>query len=89
MADETETKAQKARESCLFRVFSPILIRASEQWIPGSQDNPVIADLSDVEDEMIRWMLEHKMIESADGKPINIPTGNTVKRKPCPCSQRS
>ena len=78
---------QKARESCLFRVFESLCIGASGTWIAATRDKPVIADLSDVEDAMILWLLERKWIESADGTPINIPVG-TVKRKPCPCRHK-
>lgn len=80
-------KAQKARESCIYRVFTPLIIRASGQWIQGTPDEPVIADLSDVEDVMIRWLLDNKAIESADGEPVNKPTGK-VERKPCPCANK-
>jgi hypothetical protein len=78
----------KAREGCIYRVFTPLFIIASGQCIPGSRANPVIADLSDVSDEMIHWLLERDGIETADGEPINKPTG-AVDRPPCPCSKRS
>ena len=84
---ETKAKEQKARESCIYRVFTPLMIGASGQWIQGKADAPVIADLSDVGDVMIRWLLDHHMIESADGEPVNKATG-AVKRKPCPCANK-
>jgi hypothetical protein len=77
----------KAREGCIYRVFTPLCIRASSQWIPGSRANPVIADLSDVEDAMLKWLLNGGLIETADGEPINKPTG-AVARPPCPCSEK-
>ena len=83
----TEQKQQKARESCIFRVFTPLVIRASGDTIWGTQDAPVIADLSDVADVMILWLLASGAIESADGEPVNKPTGKTA-RKPCPCKNK-
>ena len=72
----------KARESCVFLVHSALCIRASGQWIPAG----VVADLSDCEDAFIRWALDNGVIETADGEPVNQPTGN-VDRPPCPCQK--
>jgi hypothetical protein len=77
----------KAREGCIYRVFTPLCIRASNQFIPGSQERPVIADLSDVDDAMLKWLLNGGLIETADGEPINKATG-AVSRPPCPCSEK-
>ena len=74
----------KARESCVFLVNTPLCIRASGQWINAGQ----IADLSDCSDAFIRWALEHGAIETADGEPVNVPTGNVIDRAPCPCQER-
>ena len=75
---------QKKRANCLYRVLTPLCTIASGQWIPAD----VIADLSDVDDKMIRWLLENHGIETADpaeGEPVfNTPTG-AVDRTPCPC----
>lgn len=83
----TKQTEELKRISCVFRVFTPLCIRASGAWIPGSLAEPVIADLSDVDDKMIRWLLEHKAIETADGEPINVPTGKRAGKRPCPCNQ--
>jgi hypothetical protein len=87
MAEQQTEKEQKARESCIYRVFSPLCIRSTGQYIMGTRDNPVIADLSDCEDASIKHLLTTGQIESADGEPINKPVG-AVKRKPCPCSKK-
>lgn len=87
LTEETVEEAPKVRASCIFRVFTPLCISASGQWIPGSQAAPVIADLSDVEDPMIRWLLERDLIETADGEPFNKPLGTAVQRPPCPCKK--
>ena len=75
------------RDSCTFRVFIPLCIRASGDWIPGTKEAPVIADLSDVADEMIRWLLERGSIETADGEPINKASGKRGEDRPCPCNK--
>ena len=88
MSEESNEKPQgKARESCIFRVFTPLCIAASGQWIQGTQARPVIADLSDVEDAMILWLLERNAIETATGEPVNRAIGK-VARKPCPCREK-
>ena len=87
----TKAKAEptepKARASCIYRVFTPLCILATNQWIPATRQQPLIADLSDVCDEMIRWLLDGGAIETAEGEPFNKPTG-AVRRKPCPCSEK-
>ena len=82
MSDE---KKPLKRTSCVYRVFAPLCIQASGQWINASPDKPVIADLSDVGDKMLRLLLERKQIETADGTPINQPTGERTAKSPCPC----
>ena len=83
--DEVKAKPKgKMREGCVFLVHEPLAIRASGQWIGAGQ----IADLSDCSDEFIRWALERRMIETSDGKPVNVPTGNVIDRKPCPCQDK-
>lgn len=82
-------KQQKKRSSCIFRVFIPLCIRASGLWIQASREEPVIADLGDVEDAMITWLLERGSIETADGEPINKATGLVRDLdKPCPCQDK-
>ena len=39
----------KIRTSCLYRVHTPLAIRASELWVPAG----VVADLGDIEDGML------------------------------------
>jgi hypothetical protein len=81
---KSESKARKG--SCIYRVLYPLCISTTGQWIPAG----VIADLSDVHDLSLRYLLEHKMIETADPteeQPVfNEPVG-AVKRKPCPCGK--
>lgn len=77
----------KVRSACIYRVFTPLCIRASGQWINASRDAPTIADLSDCEDAFIKWALEKQIIETADGEPVNQPTG-AVDRPPCPCQKK-
>ena len=77
----------KIRKSCFYRVFIPLAIRATGQWIPAG----VIADLSDVGDEMLRLLLQRGSIETADPsqeEPVfNEPRGDVVERRPCPCGK--
>lgn len=75
------------RESCIFRVFTSLFLAPAGSWINGTLDKPVIADLSDISDKMIRWLLERKVIETADGEPVNKSTGNRATGKPCPCGK--
>jgi len=79
---EEQTKLRKG--SCVYRVHSPLIVGGL--YIPAG----AVADLSDVADVMLRWLLERKMIETTDptqDEPvINEPQG-TVKRKPCPCGR--
>lgn len=81
---------EKIREDCVYRVFVPLCISATGQWIPGTPDG-VLADLSDVSDVMLRRLLETHRIETADPtggqQIINEPVGNVVKRRPCPCGK--
>lgn len=83
-----DVKAKKARPGgCIFRVFTPLCIRASGQWIHASRDDPVIADLSDCEDASIQYLMQNGAIETADGEPFNKPTGKRSTDKPCPCNK--
>ena len=82
--DEVKKPKGKMRESCVFLCHTPLAIRASGQYINTGQ----IADLSDCEDAFIRWALEHGAIETSDGEPVNVPTGNVIDRKPCPCQNK-
>ena len=77
----------KVRKGCTYRVFGPLCIRASGQWIPATRAKPLIADLSDCTDESIRILLDKGYIETADGEPFNKPTG-AVNRPPCPCAKK-
>jgi len=76
----------KIRTSCLYRVHTPLAIRASGLWVPAG----VVADLGDIEDGMLRWLLDSGGIETADpeaGEPVfNVATG-AVDRPPCPCDK--
>ena len=74
---------KKRPGGCIFRVLSNICIRASGQWINAGS----IADLSDCDDASITWMLQSKMIETADGTPVNKPTGKRSTDTPCPCNK--
>jgi hypothetical protein len=85
--EEKPTTKPKVREGCTYRVFGPLCIRASGQWIPAKRSKPLIADLSDCTDESIRILLEKGYIETADGKPFNKPTG-AANRPPCPCAKK-
>ena len=84
---ETKEPEQKIRTACIYRVFTNLCIQKTGQWIKASQKEPAIADLSDCEDASLRWLLDNGAIETADGEPVNIPLGDVVKRKPCPCGK--
>ena len=86
MAKQSEEPKIRAG-GCVFRVFTNLVIRASGQFIPGSLDEPTIADLSDVEDAMIQWLLKNKSIETAEGEPFNKATGKRSTDRPCPCKK--
>ena len=81
---ESQTEPQKIRKVCTYRVNTALCIRATGQWIPAG----VIADLGDVEDAMLRWLLKSGGIETADpsdAEPLfNVAEGK-VTRRPCPC----
>ena len=85
MSSDPEPKIRKG--GCIYRVLTPLAIRATGQWIPAG----VIADLSDVSDVMLRRLLETGRIETADPtaeQPVfNEPQGDVVKRTPCPCGK--
>jgi len=74
--------AQKIKTNCIYRTLAPIVIGATGPWVGAGE----IVDLSDSADECIRWLLEHGYIETADGEPVNTPTG-VVERPPCPCGK--
>jgi len=81
------TKEQKKRTNCLYRVFTPLCVITTGQWIPAG----VIADLADISDKMLRWMLEQKWIETADpaeGEAVFNQALGVVDRPPCPCNQQ-
>ena len=82
-----KAQEQKIRTECIYRVYTNLCIRATGQWIKASRDEPAIAELSDCEDASLRWLLDTGAIETADGEPVNIPQGDVVKRKPCPCGK--
>lgn len=86
-AKEETTPEPKIRTDCIYRVFTSLVIRASNQWIPASRAKPLIADLGDCSDEMIRYLLEHGAIETAEGEPFNKAIG-AVGRPPCPCVEK-
>lgn len=80
---EPQKELQKIRKVCTYRVIGALCIRSTGQWIPAG----VIADLSDIEDIMLRWLLDNGGIETADpsdAEPLfNISEGK-VNRRPCP-----
>ena len=80
---ESQTEPQKIRKVCTYRVNTPLCIRATGAWIPAG----VIADLGDIEDVMLRWLLTNGGIETADpsdAEPLfNVAEGK-VTRRPCP-----
>jgi hypothetical protein len=81
-------KAPLKRAACIYHVFTPLFLAGSGEWIPaGTPDRPVTADLSDLSDAMIHWLLENHGIETADGVPINKATGIRASGVPCPCSK--
>ena len=85
---ESKAKVKARPGGCIYRVFTPLCIRASGQWIrPTGNESSVVANLSDVPDEMIQWLLKNGGIETADGEPINKPTGKRASDKPCPCNK--
>jgi hypothetical protein len=81
---KSESKARKG--SCIYRVLYPLCVSNTGQWLPEG----VIADLSDMTDAQIQYLLKAHLIETADPteeQPVfNEPVG-AVKRKPCPCGK--
>ena len=83
---ESQTEPQKIRKVCTYRVNTALCIRATGQWIPAG----VIADLGDVEDAMLRWLLKGGGIETADpsdAEPLFNQAVGAVKRRSCPCGE--
>lgn len=85
---ESESTAAKSkpRSSCIYRVLYPLCVSNTGQWLPKG----VIADLADLEDVQIQYLLRVHLIETADPtaeQPVfNKPLGK-VERKPCPCGK--
>ena len=82
---EAQTKIRKG--GCFYRVLYPLCVHNTGQWFPKG----VIADLSDLEDVQIAYLLKAGFIETADPtaeEPVfNTPLGN-VRRTPCPCDDK-
>ena len=70
------------RKKCVFRALDVLALPAGDYAAPGD-----IVDLSDCQDESIRWHLAQGKIETADGKPVNQLSGKRAEDRPCPCNK--
>lgn len=65
---------QDGRQTPVYRALQRLCTRTQE-FAPGA-----IVDLSHLPQESIRWFIDHKLIETADGVPENEPV---AKADPC------
>ena len=83
MSEEKQEEPTKAkvglsdgRQTPVYRVLQTVVLTTDRQIYEAGQ----IVDLSHLPQESIRWYLDRKIFETADGEPANVP-GNPAP--PC------
>ena len=70
---------QDGKQTPVYRVLQPVVLSTDRQcYMPGA-----ILDLSHLPQESIRYFLDAKIFETADGEPANVPAKSAPPCRNC------